>query len=335
MKDNEKKPEEKKGTSESVLKEEPKTAKETRPFEKKMRKNGFNFGDLFLGIFLVFLGIVLLGKSTGWYEINFGVNLWQIWPLLIIFIGLSLLSRGRWSSFIITMVVTIIVIAIVGFMMFFGTCPKSGKISKNIEDISIKKEPGVNSALIRVETGAGRLKIDGGGQDLVSGEFKSDFLALNIESEVEGDIQKITFRTTGSWRGIGTPVNDLNLSINPDIPVEIELATGAVDMDIDLSEVTAKFVDINSGASSLELVMGDKVSSSIVKINSGASSIDITLPRTVGARLTIDAALTSKNLNDFKKLDSNIYESYNYDAVDKIIDIDLNVGASSINIDWK
>ncbi len=335
MKDNGKKPEEKKEISESVLKEEPKTAKETQPSEKKMRKDGFNFGNLFLGIFLIFLGIVLLGKSTGWYEVNISVNLWQLWPLLIIFIGLSLLSRGRWSSFIITVVVTIIVIAIVGFMMFFGMGTKNGKISKNIENISIKKEYGVDSALIRVETGAGRLKIDGGGQDLIFGEFESDFLMLDTESEVEGDIQKVTIRTTGNWRGFGMPANDLKLSINPDIPVKIELATGAIDMDINLSEVAAKSIDIDSGVSSLELVMGDKVSSSIVKINSGVNSIDVTLPRTVGARLTIDAALTSKDLNGFKKLDSNIYESYNYDIADKIIDIDLNVGASSISIDWK
>jgi len=198
MKDNEKKPEEKKEISESVLKEEPKTAKETQPSEKKMRKDGFNFGNLFLGIFLVFLGIVLLGKSTGWYEVNISVNLWQLWPLLIIFIGLSLLSRGRRSSFIITVVVTIIVIAIVGFMMFFGTGTKNGKISKNIENISIKKEYGVNSALIRVETGAGRLKIDGGGQDLISGEFESDFLVFDTESEVEGDIPVKIELATGS-----------------------------------------------------------------------------------------------------------------------------------------
>ena len=49
---------------------------------------------------------------------------------------------------------------------------------------------------------------------------------------------------------------------------------------------------------------------------------------------SIDSALTSKNLNNFKKIDSDTYESNNYHDVDKIVNIDIDIGVSSLTIDW-
>lgn len=317
---------------ESVPKEEVREVKVVHPYQKITRRGGFNFSNLFLGMLIIFMGIIFLGRTTGWFYIN--IDLWKLWPILIILFGLSILSRGGWVSSIITVIVILLIIALVWILVFMNLNLGWKGVVHEIGDISIERKHGVNSALISIKTGAGKLTVDGGGEKLVSGTFESDYLKLNIDQKVRDGLQEVTISNRPSFVGFGSHINDLRLSINPNIPIELELDTGAIDMDLDLNEINLKSLDINTGASSLNLIIGDKVNNCNIEIDSGASLINITLPQTVGVRLTINSALTSKNLNNFKKIDSDTYESNNYHDVDKIVNIDIDIGVSSLTIDW-
>jgi hypothetical protein len=77
------------------------------------------------------------------------------------------------------------------------------------------------------------------------------------------------------------------------------------------------------------------VESGKVLVNAGASSIKILLPRTAGAKVTVDSGLTSKNLIDFRQIDSKNYISNNYDSAQQKFDIALKLGASSLEINWR
>lgn len=293
---------------------------------------GPNFGGIFFGIILVIIGVVYLGKNLGFFPADINVNWNMLWPLVVIFIGISILGGRSWFSGIVGIIIIIAVAALVVLALFTGVGDRSPMTTSS--DILIAKDTGATSARIDLATGAGVLNIRGGSDELVTGTFASNFLDLTRSSDVVDGVQVVTLKTEGSWTGFGHKTNDINLKLNPDIPTALNLDTGAIDMNVDLSTVNATSVDIDTGASDLSLVMGDKAALSNISIDAGASSITITLPKTVGAKVIVDSGVSSKDLQEFTKRDDTTYVSSTYDTAEKKVDIDLNIGATSLVVKW-
>jgi len=62
------------------------------------KKPHLQFGRFFTGLILVFVGLVFLGQNIGWFNVAH-IDLLLLWPIVIIFLGLSILTvRKRWSK---------------------------------------------------------------------------------------------------------------------------------------------------------------------------------------------------------------------------------------------
>ena len=301
----------------------------------KERGGMFTPGRLFLGLLIIFIGLIFLAQNAGWIKVSFFFSWSLVWPIIIILIGLSLISFRGWLGAILGLIITLLIAGLV-LVIIFGQISFDDREINYQETIFMEKEEAVDSASLDIKTGAGELIIKGGSPVLLAGQFSSNFLELAQESQVKENIQEINLKTKGKWLDrIGRKWNELNLQIGSTTPVNIFTDTGAADIDFDLSEIIAQEIDIDTGASSLEMILGDKADQAKVNIDAGASSLDIKLPRTVGAELFIDAGLTSKNLIDFKQIDSHHYQSTNFETATKTITLDLNLGVSSLNIGWR
>jgi hypothetical protein len=187
-----------------------------------------------------------------------------------------------------------------------------------------------------VKAGAGKLTLAGGSDKLMDGAFESNSTDLTTTSTLDGGTQTVTLKEESfNWKSFGRHINDLDLRLNNDLPIKIIIDSGAMDMRLDLKEVTTESVEINTGASSMNLELGDKIANSAVSIDAGASSLTLNLPKTLGAKLNIDAGLSSKDLPDFNKIDDKHYESKNYSSSEKKVDIDLDMGVSSLKVEWR
>lgn len=60
-------------------------------YEQFCKNPEINFGAFFLGIIIVALGIFILGESLGLLKMD--LNFWRLWPLILIFFGLTILDR--------------------------------------------------------------------------------------------------------------------------------------------------------------------------------------------------------------------------------------------------
>jgi hypothetical protein len=310
------------------------TSKEIHYHHYGKKKEGVNFGSLFLAILLILVGFFYLAKNTGWIDLNFNINWWQFWPLLIIASGLSMLSGRGWFSVVIGILVILlslgtIVIVIINNSSF--DFPGNGFYK---ESISIDKEPNISSAVVNIKMGAAEININGKSDKLLDGSFGSDFLKLKTESKVDNNIQELTLAGDSDWEKFKGGKTVLDLHVNPNTVLELNMDTGAVKMNLDLRDIMAEKIDINTGASKVNLILGFKVEESNLYINGGASSINILLPKSVGAKLKIISALSSRKLIDFKQIDDNNYESNNYQLASKKIDINLSLGVSSLDINW-
>lgn len=101
----------------TVLKEEPKQEIHHHYYAKNPYR--FDFGKLSFGLFLIILGILYLASNMGWINLAFNFNVWQLWPLLIIFWGLSLLTGRTVASIFAGVILTLTVITI-AFILILG-----------------------------------------------------------------------------------------------------------------------------------------------------------------------------------------------------------------------
>lgn len=102
---------------EPVTKAEPKQEIHHHYYAKNPYR--FDFGKLSFGLFLIILGILYLAANLGWINLAFNFNVWQLWPLLIIFAGLSLLTGRTVASIFAGIILTLTVITI-AFILILG-----------------------------------------------------------------------------------------------------------------------------------------------------------------------------------------------------------------------
>lgn len=339
--------------------EENKTQKEVKTSKKESRakeihhhyhneKPRFNFGRFFFGFLILIFGLIFLASNLGILGFDWSFNWLQLWPLLVILAGLSLLSRGNWASNLIGVVVTLFVLAFVGLMLLpkieyfeaFGLRYNSSsqKEEATPKNIIFEKGEGVSSLVLQVNTGAGKINVRGGSEKLVAGTFKSNFLNLITSSRVSGPIQLVGIRTQNYQHPMLSFVrreNQLDLNLNSQTPTRLYLDAGASEINLDLTTVLAEYTEINTGASSLVLELGDKVKQSEIKVGAGASSIKLVLPKTLGVRIVTSSGLSSNELEDFTEIDERTFQSKNFEQAENKVEIYLDLGVSSLKATWR
>ncbi len=297
-------------------------------------KGRFQFGRIVVGLIIIFIGVVYLAQANGWAGIDVNLNWDRLWPLIIVFIGLSMLGGKGWMSGTIGIIITIAILAIAALLIF--TPADNTNKSVTTDTIAISKEANATSAVVDIKAGAGNLTIKEGASDLVNGTLESNVTKISTSSTLNDNIQSVTLKEDAySWSGIGHKTNDLDLTLNESVPVKLSLDTGAMSMNLDLKKINAEEININTGASSMDLALGDIPALAKLNIDAGASSFNMSLPTGVGVKIKIDAGLSSKDFPNFNKIDDNNYETADYASAQKKIEMDLDMGVSSINIDWR
>jgi len=288
----------------------------------------------FAGLTIILVGFAYLFKALG--IITFSFNLLNLWPILIIYFGLSLLSKRSVAS----EVIAVITILLVLFLVFFSISnpPVNDYSPQAINTpISVNIEEGITKGEVDLQAGAGIININGGAEQgkLVQGNVVSNVMGIKTLSGVFDNIQAVSIIPTDNVDLLeGDPHNVLSLNLTNDLLLDFIFQGGAAELNIDLTSVSAENVKIDTGASDLNLKLGNKVSSN-VEINAGASVINITLPNDIGVMLTVDSGLSSKTLKGLVMEDDKVYKNPNYDSMDKKINIDISMGIASLNIDWQ
>jgi hypothetical protein len=166
-------------------------------------------------------------------------------------------------------------------------------------------------------------------------EFISQYRYKEFEpfenfSRTEKEANIIIYHSPVTKKRISNDIkNNWELKLNNQIIYNLSIATGAINMDSDLSGFKVEKLYIESGVSNINLIV-PKYNSKII-INTGVSNIDIAIPKEVGAMLNIDSGIAIKNLDDFIKRD-DAYFSNNYDNSEFKTEIEIDCGVSNINI---
>ncbi|HNQ82502.1 MAG TPA: DUF5668 domain-containing protein [Bacteroidales bacterium] len=299
--------------------------------------------NIIWGLVLVLIGVMFILKNLdviyfSWHSI------WRLWPIVLVLIGVTILPIKDLYKIILTVIVMIIgalfLIYVPGnrdndwsFRFDRDITPPSppDKLKDIDQRIFEAYDTIITSAKLDFDAAAGNFRIE-------------DTTAELFEFEREGNLGKYVYsiKDLGSRREINIELdegrirgdfrNKVAVKLNP-LPVwDLKVDVGAANIDMDLSSFKVENIDIDGGASSINVKMGSLYDHVNVKINSGASSINIKVPEEFGCKIVANTVLSSKDLNGFNHTGGGNYETPDYQDKSKFITIKIEAAVSSLFI---
>jgi hypothetical protein len=261
-----------------------------------------NRNSIFWGMALLLLGGLFFLQASG-IKLPGNGNVWDyFWALFLMLLGVWVL---------------------VGFLW------RGGEPSAESASIDLGA---ARDALVRFDHGAGEINVTGGAGSgkLLEGSFAS---GVKIETKMKGDrleaeVQpQFSFPFFGDWRGLRW-----NVSLNNDVPLVLDFNTGASRLDLDLRDLRVTSLDLDAGASSLNVVLPANAGQTRVKVDMGAASLDMRVPDGVAATIQIDQGASGVNIDPRFPRVGGVYQSADYAAATNRVEIDIDAGAGSITI---
>ncbi|NCS83278.1 hypothetical protein GW746_02575, partial [Candidatus Saccharibacteria bacterium] len=310
------------------------SAKKTASVEKDettsnpKRYRGWDMSRIFWGLLLVLVGVLALLDNLNVVEVHYG-NLWQLWPLLIVGWGVSLLNiKGTlWS-----IVSALLMLGSLGLVAWTATGMAPFQTGDNsVQTQRIEKTGStVNRLDVTVEAGAGNITIGSHESEApVEAVLDSDFATLDVDSRIDGNTQKVDVSMDGNrmwWSGHFR--NDLDVTLAKQLPVFLNVKTGASDLNANLSKVMLERLDMNLGANSSDVTLGDLVDRVEVSVSAGASSITLRAPKDSGVSVKLDKGVSSQDLDGLQDKGSGFYETDGFDTASKKIIVRGDLGAA-------
>jgi hypothetical protein len=188
-------------------------------------------------------------------------------------------------------------------------------------------------AKISFDHGAGQILVRGGaqGSDFMTG---TEGRALEKHYSFNDDIISVKISAGPTFIPfVGPETGTWEFKLNPSIPIKMKLNAGASNIELDLRELLVPQLKLDTGASSTKITVPAR-GASFVDIQAGAASIDITIPSGVAARIRMKEGLASLDLDKsrFKEINSDLYQSPDFDSSKDRTEIEVQAGLASVKI---
>jgi predicted membrane protein len=259
---------------------------------------------IFWGAIIILLGVLLLVNN--FIEIDIGRF---FWPVILILLGLWVL---------------------IGVF----TAPRTSET----EETMIPLE-GAGEARVHIGHGAGRLRVSSGAgpDELLSGSFGGG-LEQKVKRAGDALDVKLSMRVSGAnfafpWMwGPGHSL-DWTVHLNEEIPLSLNLETGASDTRVDLTDLRVTDLRLQTGASSSEISLPAGAGHTKAVIRSGAASIKVRVPDGVAARIKASGGIADIQVNKsrFPRV-GGVYQSEDYATAENKVDIDIETGVGSVSV---
>lgn len=309
------------------------------PKQKRSDKR-YRTSSIFWGLAFIFVGVLVLLDNLNVVSVNFG-NLWQLWPVLIIGAGVSMLALRGWLSSLVAVVLAVVFMGL-GLLVsvenpYFDT-KNSTMWGGEVQRTNFSTAVNEKELDLTLHTGAVDMTLGSSeNQAGYSAELSSRQLVVRQKSTaVRDDVRYDALETEAAnkhwWIGMGMMSNELSLDLTQKTPVSLHIDSGASSLSGDLSGIQLKALTVKAGASSVDLRFGAKLAKQDVTIDAGASSLKLSIPSGVGVRVETDNGLSSTDFGDIAKVSDGVYESTGFSSAETQITIHAKIGVSSFEI---
>lgn len=299
------------------------------------------------GLILLFVGGVLLLDNLDIIEFYWR-SVFNMWPVILIIIGVNLLVPRRGIGNVISIIVTIAALA---FLALRGTFPPHDNWwTFNNKDLSSERgtsrekssgtfthayDNSITTAHLRIKGGAVTYEIHGQTDELFHAEATSTIGGHQLETTTNGSNADLTFsmRDTrkDNWNMQGDENRaEIRLNRNPIWHLSLDMGAGAAEFD--LTEYKVAALRFNGGAASFEAKLGMPLEETTVTAESGVASVEIAIPRAAACKIVVKSGLSSKDFPGFTKQPDGSYTTAGYEGASNRFLIHLKGGLSSFTV---
>ncbi|RYY36008.1 MAG: hypothetical protein EOP46_08010 [Sphingobacteriaceae bacterium] len=312
------------------------------------------------GLVLVLIGAAFLLNNLGYIDFHWG-NVFRLWPVFLVIAGVNMVlanQREAWATVVKALVVVggfaIILFADMGNRRFFWM-PRDFHYEYNDDDDDNDKD---DRGIVKVEgnstyrepyttdTKVARLEISGGGTtyllndtttDLFNAQTKEFSGRYEFSNTKTDSLSSLKFEMTdkkgrkGKFEWDSDKDNTATLKLNTKPEWEFDVNAGASKLDFDLTKFKVKLFELNGGAGSFTIKLGQPLTETRVEISAGASEINVNVPKNAACSIKADIALSSPDFNGFTKVGDH-YETPGFAQATNKIYIKMNGGISDFNV---
>jgi len=325
-----KKTPEKKDATEPVepMKADTDNTEEEKVVEKKQQRR-WSVDSLFWGLLLVVVGGMILLSNLGVLEVSW-MELWRLWPLLVIAAGFSVLATRHWFWRLLS--VLFVVFALMA-VIAVGTGRYAPEAQWGHQEQSVSLATGVTQAEVEISAGASKLEVVSADTDnVIDASVDGSNSELTKSTRTVDGTQYARVTSDHGWWMMAPGKNDWTVKLTERVPMKLQIEAGASSTNADLSMLHLTSLRLEAGASHTELKLGNKVRELKVDINSGVSSLKIMVPKDSGVSLKFEGGLSSKDVADLKEYSEGEYRSDDYSTAADKIDLVVDAGLSSLDI---
>jgi len=311
---------------------------------------------VFWGVVLIALGALFVLRNFGifyfsWYDLK------HLWPIILVILGISLLPIKGVVRIILSFIVVIIA------MVYLSTRPDSYYEDRdnwswiprwhwNDDNYNYKDEEyseygdeqwtdqllyedydgDIENAVLDLDAAAGEFTLSTTDEYLIKFEREGNFGKYYLNADNVGSAVVLKLAMESDRIRSSNFRNEALISLNPEPVWDINMDAGAAEIDFDLSPFKVDRIDIDGGASSIWLKLGDKMEKTDLEIDTGASAIVIEVPEGVGCEVETTTVLSSKELDGFDKIRRGLHQTPNFENSDKKIFINIDAAVASLEV---
>jgi hypothetical protein len=307
------------------------------------------YRHVFWAFILIAIGILFMLNNFGVLEFGFR-TLWSLWPLILILWGISVLPIKDGIKII--ALVAVLALTVIFFNRISERTPWfhfhnfRGFSDKDWEDdedttATYNYQPQNLSVPFDSLTMKGELKLDAAAGNFNLQGLTSDFLSFNKTGDI-GNYSLTTTNENGRKQinlsleksGIRHTVDEnkveIKLSEKPSWNLDFDI--GAAEILMDLRDYKIDTTNIDAGASSIDIKIGDKNPLTVMTFNAGASSIKVEIPKGSGCQIKSESFMISKEFEGFTKKGDGIYQTDNFTTAKNKIYLTIKTAISTIEI---
>ena len=304
--------------------------------------------SILVGILLVALGSLLLLTTTGAVSYGIWIELARYWPVLLVLAGVEFIL-ARQAILIRT---AVMVLALVGVVVAaFLSMPQYDPVEPLRASYEEPLE-GTRRLSLSMEFMGGNVELSSDtpstapSDSLLAADFRSR--PARVIREPSGDVVRVILVSSGPFlrhssdngqtryeNRVSFPVGmaDWGMTLSPDVEVDIEISSGAADLDLDLRDLNVRRLDIESGTSDIRVQLPNSAGQTQVDIAGGVTNMEVIVPKDVAARVDIAAPIGAVWVDPRRFIPTdNGYQSPHYFSASNRVNIDIEALAADVTV---
>lgn len=241
-------------------------------------------GQLFWGFLFLTIGILFLLDQNDFFVL-LPDEIWSYWPLLIIFWGVAILTKGT----ILKPILSIIAGAFVGLFIYgsiFGLHHNydfENEVEHEFSTSTFYEDyrDSTKSATLSLRTGIGKISISGITDKLIDGTSSGFYNNFNFKTRYRDNSARIVLRHNhDDFELLGdNQYRKLELSLNPTPEWKVDIKVGAANVNLDLTDYKISKFNLETGATTTELKFGERQKIVKANIEMGVAKLTIQIPK--------------------------------------------------------